>query len=566
MHIDTKPQALKYEHYLRFIWSGAVQRILLISGHICTGKSDLTAALAETYGFAILKTSEYIRNLPSAKDDRISLQKLGDELDQQTDGKWVLDCINDYLKKNPNAERIAVDAVRISQQVNHVREKYGSRVSHVHLTAPPQVLEQRFNERKKNRPGDSSLSYGDANLNKNEREIELLAEEADTVVDTERTTTSDVLVRVACRMGLHAPTGCFVDVIVGGQYGSEGKGQVAAYLAREYDVHVRVGGPNAGHTVHSDSGKFVYHHLPSGSRDTKSLILIGPGAVIDPNKFLDEIKRADIDPKRVKLDPQAMIIEELDLKAEDTLMRVMGSTRQGVGAASARKIMGRDGSAKLARDIPELRHLIGSTRDLLEDAYAHGRSILLEGTQGSGLSLHHGPYPYVTSRDTTVAGCLAETGISPTRVRRVIMVVRPYPIRVANPDEAGKTSGSFKREITADIIAQRSGLNAEEIKKAERTSTTNRPRRFGEFEWDQFRSACMLNAPTDIVLSFADYINADNRKARRFDQLNGETIRFIEELERIAKAPVSLINTCAEKRSVIDRRDWIPSSKYWVKA
>jgi adenylosuccinate synthase len=134
------------------------------------------------------------------------------------------------------------------------------------------------------------------------------------------------------------------------------------------------------------------------------------------------------------------------------------------------------------------------------------------------------------------------------------MVVRTHPIRVENPEQG--TSGPLKSEITFDEIARRAGLDAAEVARSEITSTTRRRRRVGEFDWEQFRHACALNAPTDIVLTFADYINVVNRGARRFEQLTSETIKFIGELEMVAHAPVSLINTRFDPRSVIDRRDW----------
>jgi len=92
--------------------------------------------------------------------------------------------------------------------------------------------------------------------------------------------------------------------------------------------------------------------------------------------------------------------------------------------------------------------------------------------------------------------------------------------------------------------------------KNERTSTTNRERRVGEFDWVLLRQAASLNAPTDIALTFADYIAAENAHARRYDQLTLDTIRFIEEVERVAAAPVSLISTRFDFRSIIDRRSW----------
>jgi hypothetical protein len=122
--------------------------------------------------------------------------------------------------------------------------------------------------------------------------------------------------------------------------------------------------------------------------------------------------------------------------------------------------------------------------------------------------------------------------------------------------------------VSADV-AKEAGLDPVEVTKQEITSTTRRPRRVGWFEWDQFRKACVLNAPTDIVLTFADYIDGENQHARRFEQLTENTIKFIEELERVSQAPVSLINTrfmrdedrTVDLRSIIDRRNWITQRK-----
>src|SRR5713101_1925778 len=250
-----------------------------------------------------------------------------------------------------------------------------------------------------------------------------------------------------------------------------------------------------------------------------------------------------------------MTITDADISGEKGLASAIASTQSGSGLALARKIADRGSSAVvLARDSPELRQFLRPTYEVLEAAYGAGSKILLEGTQGSGLSLHHGKYPFVTSRDTNVAGCLAEAGISPTRVRRVLMVVRTHPIRVENPESG--TSGPLKYEITFDEVARRAGLDASEVARRELTSTTRRKRRVGEFDWEQFRHACALNAPTDIVLTFADYIHVGNQHARRFEQLTSDTIKFIEELEMVAHAPVSLINTRFDPTSVIDRRDW----------
>ena len=195
-----------------------------------------------------------------------------------------------------------------------------------------------------------------------------------------------------------------------------------------------------------------------------------------------------------------------------------------------------------------------SSLEVLQETLAENGRICLEGTQGTALSLYHGPYPYVTSRDTTVSGCLSEAGIPPRRVRRVVMVCRTYPIRVQSP--TGGTSGPMSQEITLKEISERSGILLEELEKTERTSTTNRERRIGEFDWDLLRNASLLNRPTDIALTFTDYLTVDNRAAKRFEQLHSDTINFIEEIEQVSDARVSLIGTGFNLRSIIDRRLW----------
>jgi adenylosuccinate synthase len=252
-----------------------------------------------------------------------------------------------------------------------------------------------------------------------------------------------------------------------------------------------------------------------------------------------------------------MIISDSDRRNEVGLQRSIGSTGRGVGSATARRIVDRGAKTlKLARDIKELAPYLGDTHLLLEDAFREGQRILLEGTQGTGLSLFHGQYPHVTSRDTTVSGCLAEAGIAPARVRKVVMVCRTYPIRVEDPEKRGATSGPMSREISWETVAKRSGHDAAKLEENERTSTTKRRRRVGEFDWTLLRKSATLNAPSDLALTFVDYIVKTNERARRLEQLSEGTIRFIEEVERVASAPVSLIATRFHSRSIIDRRAW----------
>jgi adenylosuccinate synthase len=251
-----------------------------------------------------------------------------------------------------------------------------------------------------------------------------------------------------------------------------------------------------------------------------------------------------------------MIISPDDITKEAPGTKAIGSTGQGGGAAMARRILGRfdKRSPKLAEGVDELTPYLRAAVDVLDKAYCNGNKILLEGTQGSGLSLYHGSYPHVTSRDTTVAGCLAEAGISWNRVRHVVMVCRTYPIRVQSPSRS--SSGPMSQELGWAEISRRSNINYNKLLKAEKTSTTKRRRRVSEFDWVLLKKSALLNGPTDIALTFADYLSAENRQAKRFDQLDNNTINLIQEIEMITGASVSLIATGFNYRSIIDRRHW----------
>jgi adenylosuccinate synthase len=371
-----------------------------------------------------------------------------------------------------------------------------------------------------------------------------------------------VLVRAARALDLLAgtPTPC-VDAIVGGEYGSEGKGNIAFYLAEEYDLLVRVGGPNAGHKVFLQTGEsYTHHHLPSGTRAGEAQLLLGPGNVINPDALLQEIADCDVNQERLAIDRHAMVIEKADIRREQYLSESIGSTKQGVGWATARRVLrGADrrmAAVRTAEEIPDLKPFLCDATDKLEDAYSRGFRIMLEGTQGTGLSLYHGLYPHVTSRDTGVAGSLSEAGIAPHRLRRCILVCRTYPIRVENPSQKD-SSGPMSIELTWTEVERRAEVPRGTLRRSERTSTTDKQRRVGEFEWDLLRRSALVNGPTDIALTFVDYFGKENRDARRFDQLTSEALLFVEEVERVAGAPVSLISTGFDKRpAIVDRRTW----------
>jgi adenylosuccinate synthase len=110
--------------------------------------------------------------------------------------------------------------------------------------------------------------------------------------------------------------------------------------------------------------------------------------------------------------------------------------------------------------------------------------------------------------------------------------------------------------ITYKTLAERSGIPIEELRKIEKTTTTNKQRKLAEFDWQRLHRSVVLNGPTDIALTFSDYVSVENRHAHRFDHLTPDTLRFIEEVERVSGVPVSLISTKFEWRNVIDRRSW----------
>jgi adenylosuccinate synthase len=535
-------------------------RVVLVSGAICSGKSALVEQLREKHGAMVIKTKDLIiRKLPKITIERRSLQRAGEKLDKDDGGKWVAEALQREIDANsqrPTPSGLyVVDCVRIEGQVNAIRRAYGPEVFHIHVKADPKVLKQRYLDR--SRADDAVLEYEALKKNRTERNIESLAELADVVVDTGRCSAASVLVRATALLNLY-PRGAekLVDVLIGGQYGSEGKGNIVGHIAPEYDLLVRVGGPNAGHQVFAEPEPEKYFHLPSGTqRAPNAKLLLGPGAVINPTKLLDEIAKHGISSERLVIDRQAIVISSDDIEQEKARFGNISSTAQGVGIASARKLTGRSDYKAgtdlfLARDCSDLQPFLGSARKVLADAFVKGHRILLEGTQGTSLSLHHGQYPHVTSRDTTVAGCLADAGIAPSNVRRVIMVCRTYPIRVGGP------SGPMEYEVDMEEIHHRSRIPLDPLKNAERTTTTNKERRIAEFDWEQFKDSVQLNGPTDIALTFVDYFGIENRKAFRFEQLTDETIRFVEEVERVSGRPVSLLSTDFNWRNVIDRRSW----------
>lgn len=297
-------------------------------------------------------------------------------------------------------------------------------------------------------------------------------------------------------------------VVVGGQFGSEGKGKVSAFitLQEDIDICVRCGGPNSGHSfVGPDGTTTLLRQLPTGYIRPGTRLLIAAGALIAPQVLKAELNGLGIDPRRVGVDPNTMVIEDADLQNEQRLMlrERLSSTLCGVGSAVSRRAL-RGENVRLAKDAvsqyPWLADLLTDVSTEANDALDSGRRVLVEGTQGFGLSLYHtAEYPKATSRDTTAAGFLSEVGLSPRLVNEIVVVFRTFPIRVA-----GDQAGHLHRETTWEAVRAESGCPwpIEEF-----TTVTKMARRVGWFDWKLATRAVNVNRPTRLAVTGLDYID-----------------------------------------------------------
>ena len=346
-----------------------------------------------------------------------------------------------------------------------------------------------------------------------------------------------------------------VDCLVGLQWGSEGKGKISAYLAPEYNIMVRSGGPQAGHTFYHQSRKFVNRQIPCGVFNLNCVMFLSASSLINLEVLTEEIVRYQLTPSRLMIDQHAMVItsKHIAMEKRNSLNKMIASTLEGVGAAQIEKIWRK---AKLfdkyACEDPELYFYCGDTAKAINRHINNGHTVLLEGTQGFGLCLNHGMYPFCTSRDVLSSSLLSDAGIAPESHRQTIGVMRTYPIRVG-----GNSGDTNSEELSWEEITRRSGSTTHLI---EHTTVTKRVRRVFEQNLPELINAVNLNKPSQIALMFLDYINVNDKGKTKFRDLSVKSKKYINDIESILQVPVTLISTGPFETDIIDRRTLISQS------
>ena len=329
-------------------------------------------------------------------------------------------------------------------------------------------------------------------------------------------------------------------VVVGGFFGDEGKGKIISYLAQNDNpgIVVRGGaGPNAGHTIEDGNKKYKVRMLPSGFLNKNARLMIGPGVVVNPDVLHKEIEEFGV-AKRSFVDNNCGIIEKTHTDADSggRLKEKIGSTGSGTGPANADRALR---TLKMAKEIPSLEPYLTDVAQELHTALDSEQNILVEGTQGTFLSLWHGTYPFVTSKDVTASGICADIGLGPKNVDDVMVVFKSYVTRVG--------TGVLKDELPMDEVVKRGW--------SEVGTVTGRQRRAAEFDFDLARRAVMLNSATQIALTKLDVLFPECEHKNSFDDLSNAAKKFITTIEDKTDVAVTLIGTGPGVSDIIDLRE-----------
>jgi adenylosuccinate synthase len=328
-------------------------------------------------------------------------------------------------------------------------------------------------------------------------------------------------------------------VIVGAFWGDEGKGKIISYLALKdnLDFCVRTGSVNAAHTVWFEGNRYALHMVPAAFVNPQCRLLVAAGANVQVAKFLEEVEVTRVH-SRIGVDQNASIIEEKHSVQDKTsaVNKGIGTTGWGVGPALEERVRR---TAKLAKDIPELKPYIVDSVAETNDGLDNGKKVLLEGTQGFMLSLFHGTYPYVTGRDTGASAIASEAGVGPTRVDEVLIVYKSFMTRVG----AGPLPGEISKE--------------EALKKGwfETAAGTGRDRRSAPFDFDLAKKTAKINGATQAAVTKLDSIFPTCRGKRDLDSIPAEAKDFVKDVEARTGVPIVLIGTGPDALDIIDLRE-----------
>ncbi len=338
-----------------------------------------------------------------------------------------------------------------------------------------------------------------------------------------------------------------VYVVVGAQYGDEGKGKVAAFLTMEARIShvVRCGvGPNAGHGIWvplpRGTREVECRHVPSGFVSPDASLLVAPGTAVDPEVLEQELailEELGVDVHdRFGVDSRCPVVEARHKESEgggSYLHTEIGSMASGCGALNAERAL-RERRVRFARDVEGLKSLlVEDVPARLAEQLQAGKDVLLEGTQGFGLSLVHGTYPYVTSKDTTAAQCLSDAGLGPSWPVRVVACVKPYTTRAGTGPLAGEGDPTVQHVDEPEI---RPGV------------AIGGRRRVGSFDHELVRRALEVNGASGIAVTNLDRMWPEDHSKVRSADLSPQARAFLEQLEDSYEVPVVLVSTGAELR------------------
>ncbi len=328
-------------------------------------------------------------------------------------------------------------------------------------------------------------------------------------------------------------------VVVGGAFGDEGKGKIVSYIALKDNPRIAVRGgvgPNAGHTVVYRQKTLKLRMLPSAVVNEQTQLMIGAGVLIDPSIILDEINKT-ASGSRVKIDKNCALIEKkhIERDKEGHLKEKIGTTGTGTGPANSDRVLR---IASVASQEPALREYVDDISASVNNALDANEFVLVEGTQGTLLSLYYGEYPYVTSKDVSASGICSDVGIGPKRVDDVLVVFKSYLTRVGS----GPLDGELKSEDTVGRGWQEYG------------SVTGRLRRAAPFNFELAKKSVTLNSATQLALTKLDIVFPEVAHARDYDKLSRPAKSYVEEIESALKRPVVYIGTGSDSEDMIDRR------------